>query len=378
MPRKFKKLTREKIKLLEANQVICEHNIQYIKKENGDGLFKIYGTVDGQRINRTVGRESEGVTRQAAEMAWEQLKTQAREKRLNLPKGRKNHFRFSEAANYYLERIDRSKSYDKKQQQIRDYLLPYFKNKALNQLTPFDGEQYKRWRTEADASPATINRELALMSHILNKSVEWGFIDKVPCKFKKLKESEGRMVYLTVEQAAMLIKMAKLDIHPYIYPIIRVALETAMRRAEILSIRLEHIDIDRCIIYIPDAKAGAREQPITESLAQYLKGFIKMIPQYQPWLFPAKNTKDGHTVEIFKPFKRVVAAAGLDPSQIVLHSLRHTAITHLVQAGVDLMTVKRISGHKTLKMVERYSHQNGQHIQTAMSKLEQRYGSEAF
>jgi hypothetical protein len=42
-------------------------------------------------------------------------------------------------------------------------------------------------------------------------------------------------------------------------------------------------------------------------------------------------------------------------------------------AGVDLPTVKRISGHKTLQMVERYSHQNGAHIQAAMDKLEERY-----
>ena len=65
------------------------------------------------------------------------------------------------------------------------------------------------------------------------------------------------------------------------------------------------------------------------------------------------------------PFHRIVKAAGLDPTQVVKHTLRHTAITHLVQSGVDLPTVKRISGHKTLAMVERYSHQNGEHIQSA-------------
>ena len=54
-------------------------------------------------------------------------------------------------------------------------------------------------------------------------------------------------------------------------------------------------------------------------------------------------------------------------------SLRQTAITHLVQAAVDLPTVKRISGHKTLVMVERYSHQNGTHIQAAMDKLQTRF-----
>jgi len=75
-------------------------------------------------------------------------------------------------------------------------------------------------------------------------------------------------------------------------------------------------------------------------------------------------------VNINKPFKRVVVAAGLDPVEVVRHTLRHTAITHLVQAGVDLPTVKRISGHKTLAMVERYAHTNGAHITTAMDLLE--------
>ena len=69
----------------------------------------------------------------------------------------------------------------------------------------------------------------------------------------------------------------------------------------------------------------------------------------------------------------MVTAAGLEPDEVVRHTLRHTAITHLVQAGVDLPTVKRISGHKTLIMVERYAHQNGAHIHAAMDKLEARY-----
>ena len=57
--------------------------------------------------------------------------------------------------------------------------------------------------------------------------------------------------------------------------------------------------------------------------------------------------------------------------------MRHTAISHLVQAGVDLPAVQRISGHKTLAMVARYSHQNGAHIQAAMDKLEARLNIES-
>jgi integrase len=145
-----------------------------------------------------------------------------------------------------------------------------------------------------------------------------------------------------------------------------------MRRMEILSIRIEHIDLSRRVIYIPKAKAGAREQPITAHLAEFLKGYMEAAELGQEWLFPSESGA-GHTKWIEEPFRRVVAAAGLDNKEVVRHTLRHTAITHLVQAGVDLPTVKRISGHKTLRMVERYSHQNGDHIQAAMDKLEQRY-----
>ena len=91
------------------------------------------------------------------------------------------------------------------------------------------------------------------------------------------------------------------------------------------------------------------------------------------WLFPSPAAKGGHTVNLDDPFRRVVTNAGLDPTLVVRHTLRHTAITHLVQSGVDLPTVKRISGHKTLSMVERYSHQNGAHIESAMDKLSARY-----
>ncbi len=79
-----------------------------------------------------------------------------------------------------------------------------------------------------------------------------------------------------------------------------------------------------------------------------------------------------HVHTIRKAFRRSVARAGMDPDQITPHVLRHTVVTHLVQAGVDLPTVQRISGHKTLTMVARYAHQSGAHIQTAMSTLETR------
>jgi site-specific recombinase XerD len=69
---------------------------------------------------------------------------------------------------------------------------------------------------------------------------------------------------------------------------------------------------------------------------------MAVLPQGTPWLFPSIAAKEGHTIDIRKPFCRVAAAAGLNPKDVVRHAFRHTAIIHLAQAGVDLPTVKRI------------------------------------
>ena len=71
------------------------------------------------------------------------------------------------------------------------------------------------------------------------------------------------------------------------------------------------------------------------------------------------------------PFRRAAIAAGLDPTLVTPHVMRHTAITKLVQSGVDLPTIQRISGHKTLAMVLRYTHVHGTHIDKAIAAIGQ-------
>jgi integrase len=217
-----------------------------------------------------------------------------------------------------------------------------------------------------------VNRELATLSHLLNKAVEWGWIERPLAKIHKLKEDNSRIVYLSPEQAEGLLDAAKADQNRQIYPFILIGLRTGMRKSEILAIRREDVDLDARLINVPKAKAGPRTQPISADLATFLKDYLETL-EGLPWLFPSAGAKQGHTVDVRKAFMRAVIVAGLDPKQVVRHTLRHTAITHLVQAGVDLPTVKRISGHKTMAMVERYSHQSGAHIATAMDKLDNRY-----
>jgi len=410
MSKKFDRLTRMKIRALKSGS-ISEHGITFERLENGDGRYSVNMMVDGQRIHRVIGHESDGTTRTQAEEFMAKARQDAKAGRLNLPKGRKITLGFREAGIGYLNKLAEAGGKDLKMKRTRltHNLIPFFGDTPLSKISTFDVERYKKHRSQQRSlrggdrvstkskegnlrpldsakysAPASINRELAVLSHLFNQALEWGWIDRRPAKINRLKEDNGRIVYLTVEQVGSVLEHAKVDDNPQIYPFIVIGVQTAMRLMEILSIRKEDVDLNRNMIFVPDAKTGKREQPIPRSLADFLAGYIESLPADTQWLFPSTSTKekqekqdipdrkDKHTVDIRKPFIRVIKAAGLDPKEYVRHTLRHTAITHLVQEGVDLPTVKRISGHKTLAMVERYFHANGAHIQAAMEKLQSR------
>ena len=395
MSKSFSKLTRLAIRKLQLGDKINEHGISFERLSNGDGVFTVNIMVDGQRIHRVIGRESDGTTRSQAEEFNDKSRQDAKTGRLNLPKGRKLAFTFCEAANRYLIKLKEEDGKDlvMKGYRLNMHLTPFFGTTQLTQITTFDVERYKKYRSSelvirpnglggkptmgGKTKPATINRELAALSHLFSKAVEWGWINHRPANIKRLNEGSGRIMYLTVDQIGRLLKMAEADQNRQIYPFIKIALNTSMRKTEILSIKREHINLQQHLIYVPKAKGGAREQPITAELGEFLAEYGSTLQPGVKWLFPSVAAKEGRTVNLDKPFRRCVLAAGLDVKQVVRHTLRHTAITHLVQSGVDLPTVKRISGHKNLSMVERYSHQNGAHIQAAMDKLSNRYTAKA-
>jgi integrase len=226
-------------------------------------------------------------------------------------------------------------------------------------------------RRDAGAAPATVDRELATLSHLLNRAVEWKWLDGLPVRPKKFNEDQGRIVALDDDQCDQLIAAARASADPDLWLFVEFGLSTAMRHREILGARWDRIDFARCRLFLPDAKAGQREQPLTKSLAETLTREREMREDQNGWIFPARRAGKSETYDrMTKPFKAAVLAAGLDPAVVTPHVLRHTAITRLVEAGVDLATIQRISGHKTLAMVLRYTHVHGKHIDKAIAALE--------
>ena len=374
MATRFARLTRPKIRRLKPGGKITDAGITAERLANDDVKYSVNIMVDGQRIHRVVGLASDGTTRTQAEDFISSTRAEANAGRLSLPKGRKTHLTYRQAAADYIDRLEDTdgKNLDAKNRQLTRYLKPFFGDQRLDAITTFTVDRYKKRRLDTGATNGTVNRELATLSHLMNKAVEWKWLQSKPCKVSKLEESEGRIIALTDNQVEALINAALADAEPDCWLFVAFGLNTAMRHGEMLRARFDQIDFEHNRLFLPQAKAGQRVQPLTPELVAILRREREMRDDQEGWIFPSPRPNaslTGHRYRMDKPFRRAAIVAGLDPNVVTPHVMRHTAITRLVQAGVDLPTIQKISGHKTLAMVLRYTHVHGQHIDRAISAI---------
>ena len=378
---RFQRLSRPMIRQLSSGQRITEHGITAERTKSGDVRFSVNVMIDGQRIHRVIGRESEGVTREQAERAIETFKTKAREERLDLPSARKTHKLFREAASEYLDRLTQTlvpgqkgfADLSNKRRNVEKYLVPYFGNHHLHKISSFTVKHYVRQRFDKGAKLASINRELATLSHLFTMAVSWKWMkaDNRPA-IEKEAEAQKQIDIMDAMQQQDLMRGAISDQDAQTWLFVAIGINTAMRHSEILRIRWEQINFATMKIYLPQAKAGQREQPMTKALAEMLVAERNQRDDQKGWIFPAtrSHSKTPHRQSMEDQFARAVVRAGLDPTKVTPHTMRHTAITRLVQSGVDLPTIQRISGHKTLTALMRYVHLTGTHIDAAIANID--------
>ena len=127
-------------------------------------------------------------------------------------------------------------------------------------------------------------------------AVEWCWIPRTPSADATSPRGEcpHNRIPATVAQIDRLYEAAMHQPNPQLYPFVRIALGTLMRKGEILAIKQEHVDLARQLIHIPKAvKAGSREQPMLPELAAYLAEYLASLDADVPWLFPSRPRRQG-------------------------------------------------------------------------------------
>jgi site-specific recombinase XerD len=151
---------------------------------------------------------------------------------------------------------------------------------------------------------------------------------------------------------------------------VQVAYGCGLRLSELIHLRVTDIDSARMVIHVRQGK-GAKDRlvPLSLRLLEELRAYWR---QYRPrsWLFPGDKSEQpisGSNMQ--RRFTQLVRRVGLT-KHCSLHTLRHSYATHLLEAGVDVLTLKTLLGHKSLETTTRYLHVSTQRLQQTPSLLD--------
>jgi len=323
------------------------------KNRNGD--WRIDFRCKGRRITRVIGpskREAEAI---AATLKADILRD---------PYGfgrKKVEVLFEDHAKEFLELYSKQNKRSWKRDEIMlAHLTEFFRGKYLSEITPEAIERYRMKRKADEREPATINRELACLKTLFNKAIEWEKAERNPAaKIKKYREPNSTERILTPDEMRRLIDAAG----PELRPVLLIALNTGMRRGEILGLRWKAVDFVKGFILIEDSKSGkARKVPMNGPVFHLLRG----MSQEGEFVFSGPGAQ-GHVMDIKTAFGGACRRAGI--KGLRFHDLRHTAASRMIEAGVDLVTVSRILGHASIQMTMRYVHPTEQNMKAAVGKL---------
>jgi integrase len=226
----------------------------------------------------------------------------------------------------------------------------------MTAVTPIKVAEYRDERLQIVSNGAVI-RELSYFSSIINHARrEWGItmINPIPL-VKKPQSPQGRNRILTEDELRRLFDALKPQIkssNHWILPLTKFALETAMRRGEILGLSWEHIDLPKRTAFIPITKNGeSRLVPLSTAAIEILHSIPRNLTGK---VFPVNETTLSAAIDR--------ARLKADLKDFHFHDLRHMAITHLAKKLPNLIELSAVSGHKSLAMLKRYYHPNAEQL----------------
>jgi integrase len=237
-----------------------------------------------------------------------------------------------------------------------------FGSRKLSEISAKDIDDYKLKRL-AEVKPASVNRELEVLSHLFTIAERWKkFFGKNPVSqagLFKLNNQVERI--LTPEEEERLLSYSA----PHLKPIINVALNTGMRKGEILTLTWEDVDFDNNILTVKHTISKSKKPkviPISSKVRKLLlEQKLKSGGSNFVFTFEGKPIKD-----VRRAFERACKRASIYGFRF--HDLRHTAATRMIEAGVSIVAVSKVLGHAEIRTTMRYAHPEDS-LRDAVEKL---------
>lgn len=271
----------------------------------------------------------------------------------------------------YVNNNNKPSEYLSRQFIVKGKIIPYFRSKYIDDIKPYDIEQYKKHLlTERQLSPKTINNYLCIISRCFKSAVEWEIIKDTP-KIKLLKVPQQKYDYLTETETELLLQNAEGMWHDMIL----LAVRTGLRFGELIALKWEDINTKAGILTVnrnivrniegSPKNNKSRIVPITPGMVTILERMNKD----SGYIFCDNSGNPLNYDVCRRKLRNICKQAGL--RKIGWHTLRHTFASHLTAKSNSIVAIKELMGHSDVKTTMRYAHVNLPILKNAIMTLEQ-------
>jgi integrase len=242
--------------------------------------------------------------------------------------------------------------------------LRQIQRKMQLKLRPRPEHAPKSFQPKRRWSDATINRHFAYLKHAFALALRDGKATRNPVAGIKLFPEVAKTRFFSEEELTRLRGvMEQKD-----WKLVALAVETGLRREEQFCLRWDQVDLETGILTLPMPKGGkTRYVPLSDQAKTILRSFDSWARS--PWVFPGlidETAPMDSRAFLRRSFEPGLRQAGI--TGVSWHTLRHTAASRRVMAGVDLVSVKEILGHRNIQTTMRYSHLDPRHLRDAVNR----------
>ncbi len=312
------------------------------KKKNGKWYCQFM--IKGERVHKLLDGATDKISAKELEDA-ERFKIRQIQNGLR----EKESIKFKKLADLFLNYSKTNKKdYKRDNAKVSLFLKEWGKDISIEKITPDKIEKFKAKMTEK-YSNAYVNRYLACLKTIFNLGIKNKLTMYNPMgSVKMLKEDNCKIRYLTADEEACLFE----HLPEHLKPIVICALQTGLRKSNILNLRWELVDLEFGFIEIL-AQQNKGHKIIKIPISTKLAEVFNAMPKISEYVFanpatgmPYKDITDG--------FTNACKKAGIKDFRF--HDLRHTVATRLVSKGIDIRTVQEIMAHSSIVTTQRYMH----------------------
>lgn len=239
-------------------------------------------------------------------------------------------------------------------------LLAFFRNKKMREISQLNVRAYKKERLASSngrggfRAPASVDRELQLLSRIFSLAVERGYVQHNPCRGVKLSNVGNIVVRYLTEEEEERLKPFLTGRRRHLLDILTIDLHTGMRKTELLSLHKSQVDLVRGSILLIHTKNGKpRTIPIHPEIEPILE---KLCRQAGPGGYLFESPRTGKPItDIKTAWRAALKDAGIP--HIPFHCAgRHTFGTRAAEGGAHLKDIQEIMDHVDIKTTMRYVH----------------------